>query len=169
MKKKILIILVIIMSMSLAACKDEIPEDVSYVGNKYENPYSEEILEMSKELNRVMFTTPDIRELALKFDSYKDKMSETVYLTHFNAHERDVALMYYYETGVAEYTELETVLVERNKDGILTTDIYVIFKIELDITGDSEETSDGYLLLNGVNKYTYSGDKLVNFKRIHEI
>lgn len=154
----ILTLALLLMVVPLTGCKDEPPQPPVV-----ENRTSlDAAVKMSTELNKYMNTTDDIGELTRIFDSYMDRMGEQTYLTNFNTKSLVVASAYYREYGVDTYQVKETIVTESDNKTI----VYIAYEVTAGIPGEVEEAGLIEITLKGLNKYTYSNDKLVDFARV---
>lgn len=162
MKRKVILVSLMVITILLVGCNKEVKEDsINKITDK------ESMINMANDINKKMYGFKNMAELEEEFSMYKDKIADPLYINNFNTNERDVALIYYLSDGsYTDYELIENIVVDRDKGGVLTTDIYVIYKVKIEYIDEDEGDLDGYIDINGANKYTYSGDTLIELKRL---
>lgn len=130
---------------------------------------NEDIEKISKDLTTIMLTEYDYDIMEAKFRDYKENINDTTYLKYFNTQDRITAVLYEKPGEVDSFNIVDAIhTVRKDSLGNNVDIVYVIYKCKI-IFEDTEldlDTDIDYINMDGVNKFTFRENILVDFEKV---
>lgn len=173
-KKRKFLIIFMVLILLVTGCgrkKDEYIDDESTFDplDESDEMINEDIEKISKDLTTIMMTEYDYDTMEAKFSEYKENINDTTYIKYFNTQDRITAVLYEKPGEVDSFNIVDVVHTTRKDSVGNNVDIvYVIYRCKI-IFEDTEldlDTDIDYINMDGVNKFTFRENILVDFEKV---